>query len=376
MNLPHNVTVENALRAEIQERGPIDFASFMNISLYGEGGYYSSGLCAIGSVNEGSDFVTSPEVNPAVGATIANYVNGLWEKQGKPDQFPIIEMGAGKGTLARDMLNKLRRSSPTLYKSLRYGIIERSIGLVSVQQKRLADHENVSWIIGNAYELPIGEIDNGVFLSNELVDAFPFHRLKRRNGEIKEVYVGLNNDGEFYETEGELSPSANDSILVDRVMEGRERTVCPASLKWIKAIGNALKKGHVITIDYEQSANPASQIARAYTRATQSIDIGPAITFPGSVDITSSVDFDPVIAAGAEVGLVPIMSTTQDVFLRDHGFYDEVNEQMQSDWIQSRPRHATNDEPPYAYAKQYRWRTNALVMGDLGSYRVLVQEKI
>src|SRR5439155_996235 len=72
---------------------------------------------------EGGHFVTSPHVSPVFGVLMARQVEEFWELLGSPDPFTVVEVGAGDGTLARQILEAL--PAPTR-RAVRYVAVERS----------------------------------------------------------------------------------------------------------------------------------------------------------------------------------------------------------------------------------------------------------
>ena len=80
--------------------GAIRFDGFMRIALYGEHGFYTTS----GQAGRRGDFITSPEVGPLFGVVLARWIESEWDRLGQPDDFTIIESGAGPGTLARAVL--------------------------------------------------------------------------------------------------------------------------------------------------------------------------------------------------------------------------------------------------------------------------------
>jgi SAM-dependent MidA family methyltransferase len=129
---------------------------------------------------------------------------------GQPDPFTVVEMGAGKGVLARDVLKACPAVSNSLANRLRYVLIERSPMMQASQQQLLMPwigEGRVAWL-GSLAELPTEHIE-GVLLSNELVDAFPVHRIRVVDGEPREVWVDYV-DGRFYER---LQPCSTFEII-------------------------------------------------------------------------------------------------------------------------------------------------------------------
>ena len=88
----------------------------------------------------------------------------------------ILEAGAHDGGLALDILRWLRATRPELLDSLEYWILEPSARRRQWQENTLREFSRrVRWFEDwNA--LPPSGV-NGLIFSNELLDAFPVHRL-------------------------------------------------------------------------------------------------------------------------------------------------------------------------------------------------------
>ena len=109
--MPEN-PLESLIFEEVRTQGPMTFARFMELALYHEPwGYYSSGPERIGA---GGDFYTSPVAHPAFGALLTVQLAGMWEMMGKPSPFHVVELGAGTGVMARDIIEYSNHASPSL----------------------------------------------------------------------------------------------------------------------------------------------------------------------------------------------------------------------------------------------------------------------
>jgi SAM-dependent MidA family methyltransferase len=320
LNEPSSLSIDEKLLLEIA-RSPdkrITFAQFMDISLYdSQDGYYASGKAKIGN----GHFVTAPTAHRAFGGVIANAANDMWLHMGS-ETFDIVEQGAGTGALARDALAKIRQHYPELYKRTRYTIVERSHGLIERQRQTVGDLP-VQWIHGSAIDLPVRDIE-GLMLSNELPDAFGVHNLTRDQGKLEEYYIGVNGNAKFVEVRGEVSPEVNDPLYTDLVREGRRVAVSPALVKWQESLGNALKRGFVLTADYFASDHPEAHLPRTYGGPYGSHSLEHAFTSPGDVDITTSVNRELLYAAGERAGLQVVSDESQDAFLVRHGLDEEA----------------------------------------------------
>jgi SAM-dependent MidA family methyltransferase len=108
------------LRARIRAHGPIPFRDFMEAALYDP----AEGFFQRHSVGERADFVTAPHVSPAFGVLVARQIEELWQLLDRPEPFTVVEIGAGDGTLAGQILEFV---SPVVGKALEYLAVERGV---------------------------------------------------------------------------------------------------------------------------------------------------------------------------------------------------------------------------------------------------------
>ena len=138
------------------------FAEFMELALYWpDGGYYPR----LGAVTPPQDYYTAPMAHPAFGALIALQLEEIWRLIGEPSQFTVVEQGAGTGRLAADIRDFSQHLDPSFHTSLQYLAVDRAGDLAPFSMED-ADASSVV----------------GCILSNELLDAFPVHRVTVRNG--------------------------------------------------------------------------------------------------------------------------------------------------------------------------------------------------
>jgi SAM-dependent MidA family methyltransferase len=157
--------VEALLRQQIATApdGHITWADFVHTSLYSENGYYSSGHASIGNQHD-ADFKTAPEQHPVFSHVVGNALNVLWERQEKPAFFPLIESGAGNGTMGHDILDKLQADFPALYEAAHYVTVEISPELAKKQQAHMEDHGNkTTHVNASTIDLPLAHVRGGVF---------------------------------------------------------------------------------------------------------------------------------------------------------------------------------------------------------------------
>src|SRR5882672_2278658 len=164
------------IRHEIRQNGPMPFARFMELALYdAEGGYYRGPVARPGRAG---DFLTAPELHPIFGASLAVALEDIWIRLGQPARFTVREFGAGTGTLVLAILEALAGVGSPLRGSLRYEAIDVDPRRLDALATRLtaAGHGDVL-----ARADPGSSIE-GLVLGNEVLDALPVHRVRRRDG--------------------------------------------------------------------------------------------------------------------------------------------------------------------------------------------------
>jgi SAM-dependent MidA family methyltransferase len=219
-SIPECAGLADRLRQQIRREGPITFRDWMAAALYDpQAGYY----CRPGSERWGraGDYRTSPERSPLFAATFARYFAGLYQTLHSPPSWTIIEAGAGDGHFAAELLQTLRRRFPEVFAATTYIIDEASGDSRAAARARLnrfAEHVEFRRI----YSLPA--VSHGVIFTNELFDAFPVHRVATRNGELCEMYVGVDQSGDFAWTDGPLSLAFNWPMIKSRRSTWPSRT--------------------------------------------------------------------------------------------------------------------------------------------------------
>jgi SAM-dependent MidA family methyltransferase len=340
--------IANQIAAEPNQR--MTFADYMDLALYHpEQGYYATGAVNIGS--EG-DFFTSPHLSRDFGELLAEQFAQMWDILGHPMPFTLMEMGAGQGLLAADVLYYLHRHYPDCFEALEYIIIEKAAGLISQQQQQLHRLKigdkalPLRWC--SLEEIPENSI-TGCCFSNELIDAFPVHQVVIEGGQIKEIYVTTANTGidnitldaqapsetNFVEITDTLSTSKLteyfDFIGIDLLSgtypEGYRTEVNLAALDWLKTVTKRLQRGFILTIDYGYSADRYYQPARHQGTLQcyyQHQHHDNPYLYIGQQDITAHVNFTALERQGELCGLRKVGFTQQGLFLMALGLGDRI----------------------------------------------------
>jgi SAM-dependent MidA family methyltransferase len=319
--------LQQVIAEEIRARGPLPFAWFMERCLYHPRyGYYTSGK---GRRGKGGDYYTSPTVHPIFGALIARQITQMWQIMGE-GAFTIVEMGGGEGYLCRDILGSVQREAPHFYEALRYYMVERALAVIERQKDMLRPHAGkVSWYLPSEME---GMKITGCFLSNELVDSFPVHRVVMTGEGLREIYVDLE-EGELKGVQGALSTPelvAYFQRLGITLAEGQQAEVNLEALRWLAAVAKALAQGFVMTIDYgyraEELYSPLRRDGTLMCYQGHRALTDPYRN-PGMQDMTAHVDFTSLIACGEGLGIALTGLVPQYRFLLALGILEQAAQQ-------------------------------------------------
>jgi SAM-dependent MidA family methyltransferase len=322
----------------------VPFAVFMDWALYEpELGYYAAQRQKIGA---GGDFVTSPHLGADFGELLAEQFLDLWKSLECPSPFHLIEMGAGQGLIAADVLNYLRKCTlqssasdyATFWAALQYIIIEKAPAFIAEQQyglKRFVAENKLTWKIWE--EIPDQSIV-GCFFSNELVDAFPVHRIEIQSGQVQEVYVAsadlASEPVHFTEAVAPPSTPALQEYLekfdldLSSYPDGYRSEINLAALDWLATVTQKLNCGYILTIDYGYTAAQYYSVQRrqgtlqCYYQQAHHEDPYWAV---GQQDITAHVNFTALEQQGKSLGLNNIAYVQQGLFLMALGLGDRLN---------------------------------------------------
>ncbi|MCC6141540.1 MAG: SAM-dependent methyltransferase [Nitrospira sp.] len=321
-----------AMTAEIAVSGPMPFVRFMELALYHpQFGYYmrppESGAERIGW---SGDFYTSSDVHPILGQALAKQARQLDAYLGHPDPFTVVEMGPGKGLLAKHFLSSCRVSDDDSFsRRLRYVLIERSPAMRELQRKNLlhglCEPGRITWLEG-LDSLAENSV-TGLFFSNELPDAFPVHRIRIERGEAQEICVDYDGTA-FVECLRPLSSPEVRQYLANLQLalpEGYQTEINTAAVRWMDQMARAIERGLAITIDYGHTAQDLYGPDRAkgtllcyYSQMTSENPYERV----GLQDMTSHVDFSTLATVGDARGLQVTGFTNQMSFLMGLGLED------------------------------------------------------
>jgi NADH dehydrogenase [ubiquinone] 1 alpha subcomplex assembly factor 7 len=283
----------------IATHGPISVSHFMgesNMRYYG----------ARDPFGEGGDFITAPEISQMFGEFIGLWLADMWVKAGREDLVHYVELGPGRGTLAKDVLSVTRR----------YGLepkvhfVETSLILRDIQ---LAQVPHAQWHDDLSTVPPYGPV---LIVGNEFLDALPIRQLVMTQQGWRERMIGLQ-DGRFAFVAGD---KPMDSAVPEAMREAAPGTIVetsPGAAATVYEIAGRLVKqgGAALLIDYGHDMPRTGSTLQAL-RQHRMVD---PLAMPGEVDITAHVDFAALAPIAQSRGARWIGTVPQGHWLRHLG---------------------------------------------------------
>lgn len=359
------VPLAERLRELIRREGAITFHDWMKTALYDPaGGYYQRSDRE--RWGRAGDYRTSPERSALFAATFARYFARLYEELGRPATWTIVEGGAGSGDFARGVLHTLARQFPKILDATRYVVSDISLARA---RERLVEFGDRVRFFSDWDRI---SVDNGIVFSNELLDAFPVHRVVQTEDGLRELYVTLDEDGAFSWSTGSLSTpwlSEFCQAYSLRLVAGQTIEINLEIEDWFERVASTLANGFVITVDYGAES---AELYDATLRTDGTLRgfrrhefVDDVLGRPGESDITASVNWTQVKRAGERWGLRVVDFASQDKFLLNSGLLAELEYELSLTGSEAEKASLTTGA-----------REMILPGGMASSFQVLVQRRV
>lgn len=281
----------------------------MDLALYHpEHGYYGRGPRRIG---RSGDFFTAVSVGPVYGKLLASLADETWRSLGQPRDFAIVEQGAHDGQLMADIARGLASNQSPLAESAGWIIIEPNPAYREAQARRLR-HELggcVRWVSG-IDELRAVRPPSLLYLANELLDAFPVHRILWTGSEWKEDGIAWSE-----ETSGFVwrqLPITDPALAAETAGLPRDLDTGFVTEIHLRAAGHIRSlatlpfKGAVLIADYGldhgEFFSPSRSGGTLRRYRSHRMD-GDVLDHLGESDLTSHIDFTRIIAEAEAAGM-------------------------------------------------------------------------
>jgi SAM-dependent MidA family methyltransferase len=350
--------VLDRIRSEIAAHGPLPFDHFMALALYDPDGGYFAASTTLRSSQQG-DFLTSPEVSPFFGATLARFVAAEAERLGP---LALVEAGAGSGSLLRALLDELPEVPLATY----------AVEVAAAATERLRSSVPEAAVVGNLAEVP--RVGAAVVVANELIDNLPAAVAVRRGSDWAEQVVDMNAATLVTrEVPARLEVSGWADTFAGSVEEGDLVEVQIAAGEWITAALGLFDGGSIVVVDYGETVEGLRHRRAGGTMRTyRSHHLGPdPLLAPGETDITMDVNFT-ALAAAAESAGATVTLERQDGFLTRWGLRDVLTDVRNRELAAARTGETMER---LALRSQVTGAEALLHPRGLGDFRVLVARK-
>jgi SAM-dependent MidA family methyltransferase len=329
---------------EIGNQGPISFKRFMERALYCPVyGYYEKEGDTIG---RRGDYYTSASVGPLFGELLAfQFTEWLthevaFEANNPQSSLCLVEAGADRGQLARDILTWVQAQRPALFRKLEYWVIEPSERRRTRQRTALEQFQGKVYWANTPAEVggtdgggPPSQGVRGILFSNELLDAMPVHKLQwNANSQTwfewgvaveheHFVWVPLVEDRSWLAND-RLPPGFMEELvsleLTKVLPDGYVVEVSTSAAAWWSEAAAILKAGKLVALDYGYSSDDwiIPERAKGTLRAYQGHHVTDRVLeSPGEQDITAHVNFSMIAETGEQAGLTTEALSSQERFL-------------------------------------------------------------
>ncbi|MFW2349767.1 class I SAM-dependent methyltransferase [Qipengyuania sp.] len=289
----------DSFRRLIAQHGPMPVSRYMGES---NARYYTTR----DPLGAAGDFTTAPEISQMFGEMAGLWLADIWARAGRPGEAIYVELGPGRGTLAKDALRAMASQGlrPEVH------LVEGSEALRRIQGGALAGARFHDTLDTLPDDRPI------LLLANEFLDALPVRQLVMTEKGWRERMVALDDNGAFAFVAGpnpmdEAVPEAQRAATPGTVIE-----TCPAAATLVEALARRIdvQGGAALFIDYGHLA-PRSGSTLQAVRAHEKVDVFAA---PGEMDVTAHVDFATLDGIAQREGMASSL-TTQGAWLTAMG---------------------------------------------------------
>ena len=326
-----HLALSHALLATIaqqcQQRTALSFYDYMQIALYHpQYGYYQNTLPKLGATG---DFITAPTLSPVFAYCLAHQCQTVLSQL---NSASILEFGAGNGSLAATLLNRLAHLGCPIehYYILEVSAFLRQQQQATIRQQAPEFYQHITWLT----ELP--SHFSGVILANEVLDAMPCHRFKiNARGQLSEQYVHIvNHELQAYydKVSSQHLASQIQALAIQHRQQDYESEIQPNITGWINSVADCLQQGLLLVIDYgfpqheyyHSDRNQGTLMCHYQHHSHPN-----PLLWPGLQDISCHINFTALAQAGLACGLQLAGYTTQGSFLIGCGLTEIASELQQ-----------------------------------------------
>jgi NADH dehydrogenase [ubiquinone] 1 alpha subcomplex assembly factor 7 len=287
---------------------------FIEESLYNdENGYYMKK----NPFGENGDFITAPNISILFSEMIAIWIISFWEKLNCPEEFNLIELGAGNGEMMRILVNTFNKF-PQFKSACKINILEKSELLQQTQKANIKD-KKIRWLNN------LNELNNFpcIFIANEFFDALPIKQFLKKENKWHERHIKFTKDKKLEYLDIPFDMQKFEKEIKFKISYKQKFIeYSPLTRKYLKTIINKIKlnNGGILIIDYAYLEKEMKNTLQAVSKHKYSSILE---SFQNS-DITYNLNFNLINKIIKKLGPCTSLSTTQKKFLTNLGILDRA----------------------------------------------------
>lgn len=354
--------MQSVILKVIKSQGYITIDQFIQNSLSSfTNSYYRVGR----RLGKAGDFITAPEVSFLFGEIIAAYFIDIWHKIGSPDNFNLVELGPGNGTLMLDLLRIFKKYSK-VFNAMNICLVEINSSLKDEQKIILSDYlDKIQWFtkLEDLNQKP------SIIIANEFFDCLPIKQFIKYDQLYERVIKYCAAENNFYYDYIENNESHRLSALHQNIKKNSILEISPVREKimesLVKLIG--LNTGSILVIDYGYNIHPRQRCTNHYKDTLQAIKRHQYTNIfenIGASDLSSHVDFSSLQNVSNNYNVKIDKVITQNEFLYRCGIDIRVKNIMKKN---------SNALQNKDLLKQYQY---LMSNSYLGNFKVLMISKL
>ena len=305
------MSIKKILIDKIKKNGIINIGEFIQICQFENNGYYLKN----NPIGKSNDFITSPEISQMFGEILGIFIINYWREKIK-NNFNLVELGPGKGTLLKDIL-RTSSLNQSFLNSINLTLIEKNKCLIDIQ-KKIVGFENITW--SKKFNITNKKIPSIIY-SNEFFDCFPVRQFYKE-GKWYEKYVDYDDIEQNFTF---VSQEVEDSIILkslEKFNNVKVAEIAHSRDEYFKSVCKFIKKfkGVFVTIDYGYK-NPPDHFSLQTIYNHKKTHLFENI---GNQDITAYVNFNELIFIANQYNLKIDIFCSQKDFLISYGIEERI----------------------------------------------------
>ena len=303
------MNIKKNLIDKIKKNGSLNVAEFIEICQFENNGYYLKN----NPIGRDNDFITSPEISQMFGEVLTIFLINFWEKKIK-NNFNLVELGPGKGTLLNDILRTSSINQKFL-NSMDLTLIEKNKSLIDIQKKNI-NPKSITWC--EEFDISNKNIPSIIY-SNEFFDCFPVQQFHKKE-KWYEKYVNYNEVEQNFTLVSQQVEDEKILKSLEKFEQVKVAEIARSRDEYFESVCSFIKKhkGVFITIDYGYK-NPPNHFSLQTIYQHKKTHLFENI---GNQDITAHVNFDELILIANEYNLKVEIFCSQKDFLISCGIQE------------------------------------------------------